>query len=237
MDLPVGQAGECSSCVSRHFNHNSSSVSCWINVKVIAMFWHVQSLLTHGFHQVQLLVTLCACRMQVALIIKDMVWAFLELTAAGDICWHYDVHNVPNIIGTHVIMKHPNLVLQVLNLSQELMGESNSWQDWPWDFANCNATWNLFNLVKATISTIFSPYLYLILPIPSQNHLLLLDRQPRPEMHCCSWTKPIRKIFLWNSLIRKHLGIGFGFQSGVLCEAWMALRSLEKFIYVQFAST
>ena len=106
-----------------------------------------------------------------------------------------------------------------------------------WDFANCNATWNLFNLVTATLSTNFSPYLCLLLPIPSQNHLLLLDRQPRPEMHCCSWTKPIRKIFLWNSLIRKHLGIGFGFQSGVLCEAWMALRSLEKFIYVQFAST
>ena len=42
---------------------------------------------------------------------------FLERTAIGDVNWHHNVHNISNIIGAHVVTKHPNLVLQVLNLS------------------------------------------------------------------------------------------------------------------------
>ena len=43
------------------------------------------------------------CRMQVAAIIEHVM--------------HHIVHDISNIIGTHVVTEHPNLVLQVLNLS------------------------------------------------------------------------------------------------------------------------
>ena len=55
--------------------------------------------------------------MQVAVVIEDVISTFLERTTIGDVNWHHDVHNVSNIIGTHVVTKHPNLVLQVLYLS------------------------------------------------------------------------------------------------------------------------